>query len=186
MDFVARRGLPRQFRTDMALCNLKTGKQETEKLRIVYLQLPLFEKKTEEECENNIFDCWIYILKNMNYFEMMPFRKKWPIFRKLAEISDLTKLSPEEQKLYDEDIKIMRDLYATQEFEEEMRKKDMEEALAKATAKAKAEAKAEAKAKMIASAKRLLAMGLSPEQTAQGLNLPLEEVYKLQNTIGKN
>lgn len=39
MDFVARRGLPRQFRTDMALCNLKTGKQETEKLRIVYLQL---------------------------------------------------------------------------------------------------------------------------------------------------
>lgn len=34
--------------------------------------------------------------------------------------------------------------------------------------------------------RRLLDMGLSPEQTAQGLNFPLEEVYKLQNAIGKN
>lgn len=67
----------------------------------------------------NIIENRTKFCRNMNYFEMMPFRKKWPIFRKLAEISDLTKLSPEEQELYDEDIKIMRDLYATQEFEEE-------------------------------------------------------------------
>ena len=34
-----------------------------EKMRVVFLQLPLFEKK-EPECMD-IFDCWIYVLNNM-------------------------------------------------------------------------------------------------------------------------
>ena len=53
----------------------------------------------------DIFDCWIYIVKNMNMFEQMPFSEKYPVFRKLAEIGDLRKLSREELELYDEDIK---------------------------------------------------------------------------------
>lgn len=61
----------------------------------------------------DIFDCWIYIVKNMNMFEQMPFSEKYPVFRKLAEIGDLRKLSREELELYDEDIKNMRDIYIT-------------------------------------------------------------------------
>ena len=49
---------------------------------------------------------------NMNMFEQMPFSEKYPVFRKLAEIGDLRKLSREELELYDEDIKNMRDIYA--------------------------------------------------------------------------
>ena len=45
----------------------------------------------------------------MNMFEQMPFSEKYPVFRKLAEIGDLRKLSREELELYDEDIKNMRD-----------------------------------------------------------------------------
>ena len=44
----------------------------------------------------------------MNMFEQMPFSEKYPVFRKLAEIGDLRKLSREELELYDEDIKNMR------------------------------------------------------------------------------
>ena len=66
----------------------------------------------------DIFDCWIYIMKNMNMFEQMPFSEKYPVFRKLAEIGDLRKLSREELELYDEDIKNMRDIYATRKFDE--------------------------------------------------------------------
>ena len=73
MDFVAKNGVEPRFRTDRALCNLKTGKQEMERMRIVFLQLPLFTGKTEEECQDDIFKCWIYILKNMGEFEKMPF-----------------------------------------------------------------------------------------------------------------
>ena len=66
----------------------------------------------------DIFDCWIYIVKNMNMFEQMPFSEKYPVFRKLAEIGDLRKLSREELELYDEDIKNMRDIYATRKIDE--------------------------------------------------------------------
>ena len=38
--------------------------------------------------------------------------------RKLAEIGDLRKLSREELEFYDEDIKNMRDIYATRKFDE--------------------------------------------------------------------
>ncbi len=164
MDFEAEYGLPHEFRTDLALCNLKTGRQEAEKLRIVYLQLPLFKEQTEEECKDDILKCWIYILKNMEEFKEMPFLDKYPVFRKLAEISDLRKLTPEEHELYDEDIKIMRDLYATHEFEIKKRQWAVE--------KAKKEG-------ILETAKRFLAMGLAPEQVAKGTNLSIEQVLQL-------
>ena len=83
MDFIAETGIPCQFRTDIGLGLLeeedssdkepRKGKLTKakawelsglrygfEKMRVVFLQLPLFEKK-EPECME-IFDCWIYVL----------------------------------------------------------------------------------------------------------------------------
>ena len=114
----------------------------------------------------DIFDCWIYIVKNMNMFEQMPFSEKYPVFRKLAEIGDLRKLSREELELYDEDIKNMRDIYATRKFDE---KKGMEIGMAKGMEKEK-----------IATARRLLSMGLSDEQVSTATELPLEEIQKMK------
>ena len=111
-------------------------------------------------------DCWIYIVKNMNMFEQMPFSEKYPVFRKLAEIGDLRKLSREELELYDEDIKNMRDIYATRKFDE---KKGMEIGMAKGMEKEK-----------LATARRLLSMGLSDEQVSTATELPLEEILKLK------
>lgn len=101
----------------------------------------------------------------MNMFEQMPFCEKYPVFRKLAEIGDLRKLSREELELYDEDIKNMRDIYATRKFDE---KKGMEIGMAKGMEKEK-----------LATARRLLSMGLSDEQVATATELPLEEIQKL-------
>ena len=125
----------------------------------------MFDKHTEAECMD-IFDCWIYIVKNMNMFEQMPFSEKYPVFRKLAEIGDLRKLSREELELYDEDIKNMRDLYATRKFDE---KRGMEKGMEKGMAKEK-----------IATAYRLLSMGLSDKQVSTATELPLEEIQKLK------
>ena len=131
----------------------------------VIVQLPLFDKHTEAECMD-IFDCWIYIVKNMNMFEQMPFSEKYPVFRKLAEIGDLRKLSREELELYDEDIKNMRDIYATRKFDE---KKGIEIGMAKGMEKEK-----------LATAHRLLSMGLSEAQVATATELPLEEIQKMK------
>ena len=43
----------------------------TDKLRFIYLSLPLFDKKVEE-CETD-FDKWIYVLKHMATLERIPF-----------------------------------------------------------------------------------------------------------------
>ena len=118
----------------------------------------------------DIFDCWIYIMKNMNMFEQMPFSEKYPVFRKLAEIGDLRKLSREELELYDEDIKNMRDIYATRKFDE---KRGMEKGMAKGRAEGKAEGKAEV-------ARNLLAMGMSWTQIIQATGLTEDQLKQLQ------
>ena len=129
----------------------------------------MFDKHTEAECMD-IFDRWIYIVKNMNMFEQMPFSEKYPVFRKLAEIGDLRKLSREELELYDEDIKNMRDIYATRKFDE---KKGMEIGMAKGRAEGMAKEK-------LATARRLLSMDLSDEQVSTATELPLEEILKMK------
>ena len=117
-------------------------------------------------------------MKNMNMFEQMPFSEKYPVFRKLAEIGDLRKLSREELELYDEDIKNMRDIYATRKFDE---KRGMEKGMAKGMAKGmeKGIAKGMEKEKL-ATAHRLLSMGLSDEQVSTVTELPLKEIQKMR------
>lgn len=102
----------------------------------------------------------------MNMFEQMPFSEKYPVFRKLAEIGNLRKLSREELELYDEDIKNMRDIYATRKFDE---KRGMEIGMAKGMEKEK-----------LATARRLLSMDLSDEQVSTATELPLEEIQKMK------
>ena len=111
-------------------------------------------------------------------FEQMPFSEKYPVFRKLAEIGDLRKLSREELELYDEDIKNMRDIYATRKFDE---KRGMEIGMAKGMAKGmeKGMAKGMEKEKL-ATARRLLSMGLSDEQVSTATELPLEDIQKMK------
>ena len=96
-------------------------------------------------------------------FEQMPFSEKYPVFRKLAEIGDLRKLSREELELYDEDIKNMRDIYATRKFDE---KRGMEKGMAKGKAEV---------------ARNLLAMGMSWTQIIQATGLTEDQLKQLQS-----
>ena len=196
MNFVSKDSMLQEFRTDLALCNLKNGTRESEKFRIIYLLLPLFPKQSEAECDN-IFDCWIYVLKNMNMFEQMPFREKYPVFRKLAKIGDLRKLSREDLEKYDEDIKNMRDIYATREFDvkqgreqgmQEGIKKGMKQGMEKGIEKGRKQGmekgrkqgKAEGvKDQKIASARMMLADGLSLDKIILYSGLTKEQIMKL-------
>ena len=118
-------------------------------------------------------------------FEQMPFSEKYPVFRKLAEIGDLRKLSREELELYDEDIKNMRDIYATRKFDE---KRGMEKGMAKGMAKEKIAtayrllsmglSEAEGKAEV---ARNLLAMGMSWTQIIQATGLTEDQLKQLQS-----
>ena len=196
MNFVSKDSMLQEFRTDLALCNVKNGTRESEKFRIIYLLLPLFPKQSEAECDN-IFDCWIYVLKNMNMFEQMPFRDKYPVFRKLAKIGDLRKLSKEDLEKYDEDIKNMRDIYATREFAvkqgmqkgreqgmqegiEKGMKQGIKQGMQKGMEKGRKQGKAEGvKDQKIASARMMLADGLSLDKIILYSGLTKEQIMKL-------
>ena len=122
----------------------------------------------------DIFDCWIYIVKNMNMFEQMPFSEKYPVFRKLAEIGDLRKLSREELELYDEDIKNMRDIYATRKFDE---KRGMEKGRAEGMAEGMVKGEL---SKGLEVARNLLAIGMSWPQIVQITGLTEDQLKQLQ------
>ena len=105
---------PTKFRTDVALMDMKDNTVFSDKIRLIYLTLPLFKIKEENECKND-FERWIFILKNMSTFERMPFLARNAVFKKLSEIADISSLSREDRERYDESIKVMRDYYATME-----------------------------------------------------------------------
>ena len=80
----------------------------------MFLQLPCF-KKEESECEND-FERWIYVLKNMETLQRLPFKARKSVFEKLEQIVDIASLSKEERMKYDESIKVYRDQLATLDF----------------------------------------------------------------------
>ena len=152
----------------------------------------------------DIFDCWIYVLNNMEHLKEIPFLDKYPVFRKLAAIGDLQKLTPEERDYYEEDVKIMRDLYATDKWEKEKRRmereaarKEVEAAQKKVEAahkevdklrrekeeayREKEEATQKAKVKeKLAIAKKLLSLELPLLQIMQATGLTKEQIDSLK------
>ena len=164
------------FRVDMILADEKTGKRLSDKMHFSFLQLPVFQKE-EDECEND-FERWIYILNNMETFQRMPFLAQNAVFRKLAEISDISTLSKEEHKKYDESIKRYRDTmavinYAAKEGEAKGHAKGLAEGLAKGEVKGKAKV-----------ALKLLKLGISIENIAASTDFTEEELAKLFNMNG--
>lgn len=100
-------GLGDQFRTDVGLTNLQTGKKFSDKERFIFLQLPCF-KKEADECKND-FERWIYVLKNMEILDRMPWAAKDSVFRKLAEIGSVSNMTKEERIKYDSALRHYRD-----------------------------------------------------------------------------
>ena len=96
-----------QFRTDVVLAEKNTVDQFSDKLRMIYLQLPLF-KKEADECENQV-ERWIYLLKNMETLSRLPWAAQSAVFKKLESIADVGAMSRDERLKYDEALRKYRD-----------------------------------------------------------------------------
>ena len=97
----------KQFRTDVVLAEKDTKEQFSDKLRMIYLQLPLF-KKEAEDCENQV-ERWIYLLKNMETLNRLPWAAQSAVFKKLESIADVGGMTRAERLQYDEALKKYRD-----------------------------------------------------------------------------
>lgn len=96
-----------KLRTDVILADRETGLQFNEKLRQIYLEMPYFTKD-EEACETN-FERWLYVLKNMDKLDRMPFKGQKALFEKLEKMAGISNMTQEQRLQYEESLKLYRD-----------------------------------------------------------------------------
>ena len=154
---------PHKLRTDIVLSDRDTHEVFSDKLRFIFIELPSFNKE-EEECETD-FERWIYILKNMETLNRLPFKARKAVFEKLEKIVDIASLSKEERIKYDESIKVYRDNLATISF---AKNKGREEGL-----------KEGLKEGSISIAHKLKSMGIPLDTIAAATGLSIEEIEQM-------
>ncbi|MBQ5507582.1 MAG: Rpn family recombination-promoting nuclease/putative transposase [Prevotella sp.] len=171
------------FRTDVALLDMRTKEVFSDKIRLIYLQLPYFNKEADE-CEND-FERWIYVLKNMETINRLPWTAKSAVFKRLEEIAEVRALTKEEQMQYDHALKVYRDNYNTfqgaiEEGMKEGREKGLKEGREEGIKEGREEGREEGRAdKTKEVAQNMKKMGMSIEQIAQACGISVEEAEKL-------
>ncbi len=165
----------RKLRTDVVLADRDTHEVFTSKMRYIFLELPSFTKE-ENECETD-FERWIYVLKNMETLQRLPFKARSAVFKKLEEIVDIASLSKEERMMYDESIKVYRDKLATLMY---ARQEGLEEGIEKGLKKGREEGLEEGIEKeRLKNARGMKLLGLSAKDIAKVTGLTEAEVEKL-------
>ena len=108
-----REDISQEFRTDVALMDMKHKTLFSDRMRMVFLQLPYFTKEVDE-CET-VFDKMIYTLKHMDVLQRLPWPAQDAVFQKLSSIADVASLSKEDRRKYDANLKAYRDTIAVME-----------------------------------------------------------------------
>ena len=172
-----------RFRTDVALRDIQTHKPFSDKMRFIFLDLPAFTKD-EETCETD-FERWIYVLKNMEILQRMPFKARKSVFEELEKIADISALSKEDQEKYEEIIKVYRDNLATEQWALEMgEKKGLEKGLQEGIQIGREEGiqigqEKGTQTERLKNARGMKTAGIAPELIAQITGLSPEEIQKL-------
>jgi predicted transposase/invertase (TIGR01784 family) len=99
---------PEKFRYNVKLTDIDTKHIFYDKLTFIYLEMPKFTK-TIEQLETK-FDKWLYVLKNLHKLDRVPEALRESIFMKLFEMAEIAKFSPEEVEVYEDSMKVYRDL----------------------------------------------------------------------------
>ena len=131
----------------------------SDKVRLIYLQLPYFTKEADE-CEN-IFERIIYVLKHMDILQRMPWLAQDAVFKRLSEIAEVASLSKEEREQYDESLRHYRDTIIV-----------MEGQYLEGEKKGRAEEK-------LTIARSLKQMGMTDSNIAKATGLSVEEIAQL-------
>ena len=167
------------FRTDVALMDMKRRTVFSDKVRLIYLQLPYFTKEADD-CEND-FERIIYVLKHMDVLKRMPWILQDSVFKKLSEIAEVASLNKEERKQYDESLRHYRDTLIVMEGqymegEKKGRAEGRAEGLAEGEKKGRAEGRTEEK---LDNARKMKAKGFAIEDISDITGLTAEEIDTL-------
>ena len=171
-----------KFRTDVILSDRDTGKMFCDKLRQIFITMPLFEKD-EHSCTTD-FERWIFVLKHMETFKRMPFKARKMLFERLEEVCDVENLPAKERRMYQRSLDIYRTNLAVESYAKEQQKKAWETGLAEGHAQGHAQGLAEGRTEGLAegileTAKKMKASGVSVDVIEACTGLLPEEIAKL-------
>lgn len=152
---------------DISLCNRDTGEVFYDDLGFIYIELANFAKE-ESELETDL-DGWLYVLKNMSKLNKIPIYLRKPIFEKLFDIAEYSKLTKEEKDMYDTSLKRKWDTVSALEY---ARREGEERGIEKERTKAHAE--------KLRSATKMKKSGFEDALIADFLELPIEVVRELK------
>jgi predicted transposase/invertase (TIGR01784 family) len=163
------------FRTDVALIDMKERTLFSDKVRLVYLQLPYFTKEADE-CET-IFEKIIYTLKHMDILQRMPWMAQNAVFKRLSEIAEVASLNSEERRKYDESLRAYRDTIAVMEGQfAQGELKGRAEGRAEGRVEGRVEGRAEG---ILSIARKMKQKGKPVSEIAEMTDLSPDEIEKL-------
>ena len=168
-----------KLRTDIILADRETGQLFSDKMRPIFIALPVFDKE-EEKCEND-FERWISVLKNMETLKRMPFKARKAVFEKLEEIADVSSLNEEENELYWRSVNAYRTHLSVLEASRlEGREEGREEGRAEGREEGRAEGREEGSIeKCFSIARNLKQLGTSVDLISKATGLTPEEIAGL-------
>lgn len=172
----------KEFLHDIYLCNRESGKVFYEEFGFIYLELINFVKE-EAELENGL-EQWLYVLKNMSNMNKLSVYLRKPIFEKLFDIAEYSKLNKEEREMYDVSLKNKWDEYSIRQSavieKERAREIGLQEGLQEGRKEGLQEGRKEGrKEEAIAIALEMKKDGLPIEQIVKFTKLKTEEIEKL-------
>ena len=151
------------YRHEVVLMDKEFKEVFYDKLTFIYLEMPKFNK-TEDEL-SNLFEKWMFVLKNLYRLLERPVALQERVFENLFKAAEIAYFTPEERWAYEESVKIFRDNTNVANFAVEEAEK-------------KGEIKGQAKEKR-ANAKKMKAKGYLIDDITEITGLTKEEIEKL-------
>jgi len=163
------------YHHEVKLMDVKRKKVFYDKLALIYLELPKFNK-TEDELVT-MMDKWMYVLKNVSRLLDKPASLQDRVFTRFFEAADIKKFTPEDVLQYEASLKAYRDNNNTiQTAEEKGYNKGIKKGRKEGIKQGKAEG---AKQEKIAIAKDMKSDGLPVATIAKYTGLTAEEITEL-------
>ncbi|MFD1628615.1 Rpn family recombination-promoting nuclease/putative transposase [Pseudopedobacter beijingensis] len=174
--FALQNGDGSRYLHDICLCNRETGEVFYEELGFFYIELVNFVKGEEELATD--LDKWLFVLTNMSKMDKLPVYLRKPVFEKLFDISEYSKLNTEERTMYDVSLKRRWDEYNVRET---ARQRGLEEGRVEGRVEGRAEGRAESKTEFVRNL--ITGFGFSDEQAAKAANVTAEFVRKIREEL---
>lgn len=91
----------------VGLTDIEDGKMFNNKMRLTYISLPEMTK-SKEEC-GTAMEKWIYVLKNLEELDMIPFKDQLKGLEEFEARARYHSMTEKERAVYDRNLKIYRD-----------------------------------------------------------------------------